>query len=146
MRGLFGMMEPFVLEETDPGKDLFALLFISFLLIGVVLWSGISASERRTPVHSNTSGGSIVVERRYLAELIPCDGGICLRQAGRHFRLPSEARKVAQEGFFPPGFKEPTLLILPPPSSLRARDLLVAVSALNEAGLRVEFRTPETER
>ncbi len=144
---IFGPFPPEeeTLGENDPGKDLFALLFVSFLLIGSALGWSLSAGEKRTPLKTNAAGKGAVVAMRYLARLKPCGKAVCLIQAGRTYRLPEEASRVAREGLFPPGFEGKTLIVLPPPPELRAGDLLLAVSALNQAGLRVEFRTPVKE-
>ena len=144
------ILRPFPLEEetfaeNDPGKDLFALLFVSFLLLGSVLGWSLSAGEKQTPLKTNAAGKGPVVSKRYLARLKPCGKAVCLLQAGKSYVLPEEASRVAREGLFPPGFKERTLIVLPPPPGLKAADLLLAVSALNQAGLRVEFRAPRKE-
>ncbi len=142
MRTLFGGQDVFGADETDPGKDLFALLFISFLILGTIVLSGVSQGEKRTPLKANAAGGKMIIEKKYLARLAPCGGTLCLEQAGKRFRLPDEAQRVAREALFPPESKERVLVILPPGPGVGAADLLTAVSALNQAGLRVEFRAP----
>lgn len=127
-------------DEIDPGKDLFALLFLCFFLImGVLLVYVNHASEKTVRVKSNsaTSGQGIVIEKDKVAYLVLDDDRLYLLQGDKRFSLPEDARLIEKKVRFQKG---KTLIVASPGPEIAAPLLLQAVEALNGVGIKVEFR------
>ena len=132
---------------ADPGKDLFALLALTFLVICVLFMVASRTTEHPTPV--DTAAPSRV-ERPVVnpppAVMRIGGNGIEVVQEGRSWNLPAQAGKVALEAQLreAPG-EAPTLLVDPPGSDLNVNQLLQAIRMLNEVGVHVSFLVASTE-
>ncbi|MES9902649.1 MAG: hypothetical protein ABW168_08190 [Sedimenticola sp.] len=81
--------------ESDPGKDLFAVLFLSFFLISVLLM--MSASPKYNGVSPGvTSGGSVVINAP-LARLVREEGVLYLKQSDKRWRVPEQMQILKEE-------------------------------------------------
>ena len=127
---------------ADPGKDLFALLSLTFLVICILFMVASRTAENSLPVDS---AGPSRVERPVVnpppAAMQGGEQGIEIVQEGRHWKLPAEAAALASEAALleTPG-ELPILIVDLPGGDLRADQLVLAVQVLNAAGVRVSFR------
>ena len=127
---------------ADPGKDLFALLALTFLVICVLFMVATRTSETSLPVDS---AGPSRVERPVVnpppAAMQGGEQGIEVVQEDRLWKLPAEAGALAREAELleTPG-ELPILIVDLPGAELRADQLVLAVQVLNGAGVRVSFR------
>jgi len=145
------MFDPFSLyqcdgheTEMDPGKDLFALLFMSFFLISVLMLLAIGGANGKVPV--NTSGtpadSTVVLDEGLLARIKVEDGGISLCQGESCWPLPEGVENIKREArLFSQGPGIESLIVEDPGDQVGAGTMLVAGKALNDAGIKVEFRT-----
>lgn len=125
---------------SDPGKDLFALLFFSFFLISALLLLAGGSNPEAVGVNSAESKG-VKVEASHLALL---DEGPVLRQGKNSWRLPEEAEAASKQLLLTQnGAGEEVLIAESPSSRLPATQLLIGVQALNRAGVTLEFRSVE---
>ena len=127
---------------ADPGKDLFALLALTFLVLCVLFMVASYTAGSSLPVDS---AGPRRVERAVEppspAVMRRGERGIEVVQEGRVWRLPDEAAALAREAAFLDSAGElPVLLVDLPGAELRADQLVLAVQVLNGVGVRVSFR------
>ena len=125
---------------ADPGKDLFALLALTFLVITVLFMLAAQFAESPLPVETAARGA----ERAPApppAAMRGGEAGVVVAQDGRTWALPAQAAEIAREAVLheAPG-QPPVLIIDPPGADLSASQLVLAVQALNAAGVRVRFR------
>lgn len=130
--------------EMDPGKDLFALLFMSFFLIAVLMLISVGRSRGRVPI--NAAGppraSTVVLDRALLGRMEPHGRGVELCQGRRCWLLPQQAAEAAAQARFLPRRGGGRLLIVKDPGNrIGAGTMLRAVNALNRLGISVEFRT-----
>ena len=127
---------------ADPGKDLFALLALTFLVICVLFMAASRTSETSLPVDSAGPGRA---ERPVVnpppAAMRSTEQGIEVVQEDRLWKLPADAAALAREAALleTPG-ELPILIVDLPGAELRADQLVLAVQMLNGAGVRVSFR------
>ena len=129
---------------ADPGKDLFALLALTFLVISVILMLASHSAEAPLPVDTAAPGNA--EQAQALSNLPPAvirgvEEGVEVAQGGRVWKLPAQAAAVAREAALGEIPGKPSVLIVDPPSGdLSASQLVLAVQVLNAAGVRVRFR------
>ena len=127
---------------ADPGKDLFALLALTFLVICVLFMMASRTTKTSMPVDSAAPSR---VEQPVVnpppAVMRGGEQGIEVVQEGRLWTLPAQAASLAREAALreAPG-QAPILIVDPPGADLRADQLVLAVQVLNAAGVRVSFR------
>ena len=127
---------------ADPGKDLFALLALTFLVICVLFMVASRTSDTSLPVDSaGPSQDERPVEPPPHAAMRGGERGIEVVQEERLWTLPAEAAALAREAALleMPG-ELPILIVDLPGAELRADQLVQAVQMLNAAGVRVSFR------
>ena len=120
---------------ADPGKDLFALLALTFLVISVLFMVASRTADTSLPVDSaGPSRAERPVEPPPPAAMRSGQQGVEVVQEDRVWKLPAGAAALAREA---------ALLETPgelPGAELRADQLVLAVQVLNGAGVRVSFR------
>lgn len=127
---------------ADPGKDLFALLALTFLVISVLFMVASRTADTSLPVDSaGPSRAEQPAEPPPPAAMRSGEQGIEVVQEGRRWTLPAEAATLASEAALleTPG-ELPILIVDLPGAELRADQLVLAVQVLNGAGVRVSFR------
>lgn len=123
---------------ADPGKDLFALLALTFLVICVLFMVASRTADTSLPVDS---AGPSRAERPVVppppAAMRGGEQGIEVVQEDRIWKLPAEAAALAREATLleTPG-ESPILIVDLPGADLRADQLVLAVQVLNGAGVR----------
>jgi len=135
------------IDEIDPGKDIFALLFLSFFLINSVILICVSKQGENT-VSLNTAGtaGNKIIKSKHLARIIAKNGKICIIQNSKEFFLPNDIEKLRKNAIFEMnndknGKRTNTLIIHDPGKSISAGEMLSAVQLLNNANIGVDFRS-----
>lgn len=132
---------------ADPGKDLFALLALTFLVICVLFMVASRTADTSLPVDS---AGPSRAERSVVspspAAMRSGEQGIEVVQEDRRWKLPDEAAALARQAELleAPG-ELPVLIVDLPGAELRADQLVLAVQVLNGAGVRVSFRAVSEE-
>ncbi len=130
--------------EMDPGKDLFALLFMSFFLITVLMLFAVGRVNEQVPVNASSSPSSsaLVLGEELLAKIEVVDGKVEVCQGDKCWVLPDAAALLSSEaGLLERAGGEKVLVIEDPGNSVGAGTMLVAVKSLNDQGIGVEFRT-----
>ena len=124
----------------DPGKDLFALLAFMFFMISVILMQAAQQVAPPLPVDSITAGQASPTPP-VPAAIRGGDQGVFVEQGNDIWHLPAEAADLASEAELQevPGVP-PVLIVDPPSTELSANEFVLAVQALNSAGVRVQFR------
>ena len=125
---------------ADPGKDLFALLALVFLVLSVLFMLAAQLPEARLAVEL-AQRSAAPVPAAPAAVMRGGRSGAQVTQGGHTWVLPAQAARVASEAALGrvPG-QRPVLLVDPPGAELSARQLVRAVQALNGAGVQVRFR------
>jgi len=137
-------------DDIDPGKDIFALLFLSFFLINAVVLLCVSnQSHQSIQVKSNTKTSSgKTINTDMLAIVSNCNSKICITQKNRQFVLPDDINIMKKHALFEihkdkKGKELSTLIIRDPGNTISAGQLLTLVQQLNDANLSVDFRAIE---
>ena len=134
------------MSGADPGKDLFALLALTFLVITVLFMLAAQFPESPLPVDTAAQGAERTPAPAPAA-MRGGEAGVVVVQDGRTWTLPAQAAGVAHEAALheAPG-QPPVLIVDPPGADLSASQLVLAVQALNAAGVRVRFRAAVAKR
>ena len=145
---MFDPLHPFQCDgmetEMDPGKDLFALLFMSFFLIAILMLISVGSSHKRVVVNTSRppSSSTITLELDLLGRLISKGNGVELCQGSRCWLLPDQASALAREARFIRDLRgRRSLIVEDPGDRIGAGTMLAAVNSLNQHGIAVEFRT-----
>ena len=135
-------------DDIDPGKDIFALLFLSFFLINAVILICVSHQNEDT-IHLNNNNGQgdkKVIDSSQLANIMINNGKLLITQNKKTYIIPDEIQHLNKEAFFETkkdknGKKKRLLIINDPGKSLTAGEVLSAVNILNKNGIGVDFRS-----
>ncbi len=124
---------------ADPGKDLFALLFLSFFLIATLLVLARFVGTEGVPVAA-AEGGAGNAEA-IPARLIEVENQLWILQGESQWLIPEEAQPVATEAQLLDVTGGPPRLLLEKPSddAISAAELVTVVMALQRAGVSVEL-------
>ena len=91
-------------RAADPGKDLFAFLFIIIMVFSCMLLLSTEERQRRTeacraPTKSRAQSGFLQkVEPRLIGHLVKSDGRISLQFAGRNYHPIADFQKIKDDG------------------------------------------------
>lgn len=127
--------------EADPGKDLFALLFLSFLLICVVLLMAAQARISELELSLNLPAVSRSAPPVPAARLQKQEGRLLLRQASQSWRVPRDVAQVRQQARFRQKTGSVRLLpVVAPGEEISAGELIAVVAHLRAAGVQLVFQ------
>ena len=88
-------------QDNDPGKDIFALLFLAFFLINaVVLFCVSGKSEQTTRVNTAGAGQERLMEAGQIARLGKRSGQISITQENQTYLMPQDLKRFQKEGRF----------------------------------------------
>ena len=129
--------------ENDPGKDIFALLFLSFFLINAVVLICITKTSTPT-LNLNAGGNGKQVDASAIARIEFRDEKLYIVQNGVSYSLPEDFEKFEETARFEirkdrDGNETRTILIEDPGRSISAGQMLSAVKVLNDNRIGVEF-------
>ncbi len=133
-------------DEIDPGKDIFALLFLSFFLINAVIMICVShPGEQRVNVNAVSGNSLKIAVSSNIAQIRMVDKNLSILQGGTTYRIPNELNLLKTRGKFheskdAQGNPCNTLIVKDPGKSIMAGDLIRIVDHLNKAGIGVDFR------
>ena len=129
------------MSGADPGKDLFALLALTFLVVTVLFMLAARFAESPLPVDTASRSAEAHGPPPPPAAMRGGEHGVTVVQGERSWTLPAQAAEVAREAALHevPG-QPPALIVDPPGADLGADQLVLSVQALNAAGVRVRFR------
>ncbi|KPA14259.1 hypothetical protein MHK_005533 [Candidatus Magnetomorum sp. HK-1] len=137
------------IDDIDPGKDIFALLFLSFFLINAVILFCVSEQgDQNVQVNTAGKGQGKMLEQSYLATIKKTNDKICIIQNQETYFLPQDVKILIKQGKFDNQKDEngkacKTLTIHDPGNALSAGDMLDAIQILNNANIGVDFRAIE---
>lgn len=139
-------------DDIDPGRDIFALLFLSFFLINSVIMLCVSKQGEKT-VNVNTAGKARgkVIEASLLASIAIIDEKVCVTQNGISYYFPEDMDHFRKEARFETrhdekGNKHLTIIVHDPGKAMTAGEMLAVVQMLNNADIGVDFRTVRVKR
>ncbi len=133
-------------DEVDPGKDIFALLFMSFFLINAVILLCVTRRpEQSVDVVSRPAAAAVSAESGVPAAIVKQGGRIGLAQKNRFYAVPGDLDRMKAEAEFiavpnPDGPEGRLLVIRNPGKDLNAMELLKLVSAVQGAGISTRFQ------
>jgi len=134
------------IDDIDPGKDIFALLFLSFFLINAVILICVSPqNEESIHMNTNAKGTQKVIDSSRIANIMINNGKISITQNNKTYLLPDEMQQLNKEAFFEThkdknGKNQRLLIFNDPGKSLTAGEMLSAINILNKNGIGVDFR------
>lgn len=134
-------------DDIDPGKDIFALLFMCFFLINAIfLCCNLSTGEKTVHVSAAEEKGSTQLPLDSLASIEVDGEHLYLIQKGVRFALPDDLDRLRNEGLFESGKDEQgepfsRIFVRNPGSSVAAGDMINVVRILHRAKIGVDFRT-----
>ena len=137
------------MDDIDPGKDIFALLFLSFFLINAVILFCVSEQgNQNVQVNTAGKGQGKMIEQSYLATIKKTNDKICIIQNQTTYILPQDVEILRKKGRFDKqkdkdGKHHSTLTIHDPGNALTAGDMLDAIQILNNSNIGVDFRAIE---
>lgn len=133
---LFGVFDE-ASHEADPGKDLFALLFLGFFLVSVMLMLVGQTVEKPVPVNSSAPK-TVTTEPPVPAWLEKTEAGIMITQQAHDWlvtgdltTLESQAKLTVKED------GRQVMSIVTPDETFTAVDLMSVIAALNQQGIGV---------
>ena len=132
-------------EENDPGKDIFALLFLSFFLINAVVLVCVSNPSAPTVNIDAASGAEgKAIDPTYLAAIEIEGPAVIVVQNNISYFLPKDFEKFRKTARFEyqtdeKGNETPMLMIEDPGTRLTAGQMLTAVKMLNDNRIGVQF-------
>lgn len=144
--------EDYSTDDIDPGKDIFALLFLSFFLINAVVLLCISKQgEQAVNVNTASKGGGKIIESSLLAHIAIINGKVCVTQNSISYFLPKDLEHFRKEARFEThndekGNKHFTIIVHDPGKAMTAGEMLVVVQMLNNANIGVDFRTVQGKK
>jgi len=133
-------------EEIDPGKDIFALLFLSFFLINAVVLLCVSEQpHENVSVNTTGKGKGQKIEKAYVATIRYDNNQVCIIQNQTKYCLPDDMDRLLTEAMFKTrndasGKSIKLLTISDPGSSISAGKMLSVIQMLNHANVGVDFR------
>ncbi len=139
--------DDFNTDDIDPGKDIFALLFLSFFLINAVVLLCVSKQgEQTVNVNSSAKGGDKAIESSMIANIDLTNGKACITQNDKTYTLPEDQKRFLEKARFETsldknGEENRLIIIRDPGKDLSAGEMLKVVQVLNDAGIGVDFRT-----
>jgi len=134
------------IDDIDPGKDIFALLFLSFFLINAVILICVSnQNEDSVRMNSSSQGKHKVIEASHLARIIIHNKKLSIIQNKKTYSIPDDIQQLSKEAFFEMkkdknGKNQKLLIINDPGKTLTAGEMLSVVNILNKNGIGVDFR------
>jgi len=135
-----------MIDDIDPGKDIFALLFLSFFLINAVVLFCISDDQQKNnvPVNTTEKKKGKRIDQSFLATMLIQKNKICIYQKNKQYCLPEDIDNMIAKANFQKrevesGNSVNVLTIIDPGQSISAGSLLKAIEMLNKAKISVEF-------
>jgi hypothetical protein len=134
-------------DDIDPGKDIFALLFLSFFLINAVLLFCISKQgEQTTNINTAGTGGKKTIQSSFLATIKRSGKKIVILQDNKAYSIPNDIHAFKTNAHFDirfdkKGNKHLTLFAEDPGKTMTAGEMLRVVQILNSEKIGVDFRT-----
>ncbi len=133
-------------DDADPGKDIFALLFLSFFLINAFILLCVSKpGEEAVAINTAGAGHSEKIDAALLGSLQVEADRVYLVQNEKRYLIPDDLKQFREEGNFltirddQDGGRTAAIL-QDPGHSMTAGKLLQVVTALNNADIEVDFR------
>ena len=139
-----------LVDDIDPGKDIFALLFLSFFLINaVVLFCVSEQQQENVSVNTAGKGQGKTIEQSFLAKLKTQNDQLCIVQNNKCYCLPGDLITLIKQAKFESrkdknGQSIKLLTIKDPGKSISAGALLSVIQILNKANIGVDFHSVET--
>ena len=88
-------------DDIDPGKDIFALLFLSFFLINaVVLFCVSEQTDEKVSVNTSGKGQGKSIEKSYLAAIKKQGNQLCIVQNKGVYCLPDDMNLFIEKALF----------------------------------------------
>ena len=134
------------IDDIDPGKDIFALLFLSFFLINAVILICFSRqSDDSFRVNTSRQGNQKVMTASQLARLMIKNGKISIIQNKKTYAIPENLEQLKKDALFKTqrdnkGKKKNILTLNDPGNTLTAGEMLSVVNMLNKFDIGVDFR------
>jgi hypothetical protein len=138
--------------DIDPGKDIFALLFLSFFLINtIVLFCLSNQAGIATTISTEGEGRGKPIDNSLIAHVGIQDKKAYLIQNRLRYLIPEDLHRLRKEDRLKivedeNGNKYPKLFVQDPGKSMTAGEILEVVQMLNREKISVEFHTPEGVR
>jgi hypothetical protein len=139
-------------DEIDPGKDIFALLFLSFFLINAVVLLCVSEqSHENVSVNTSGKGQGKKIEQSCLATIKHNNNKLCIIQNQTTYYLPDDLPDLLSKAKFETrldnnGKSVKLITISDPGTSISAGSMLSVIQILNNANIGVDFRPVATSQ
>ncbi|CAN2039773.1 Biopolymer transport protein ExbD/TolR [Candidatus Magnetomoraceae bacterium gMMP-15] len=143
---LFNCYDDDKIDDIDPGKDIFALLFLSFFLINsVVLLCVSKQGEQSINVNTVNADKGKTIKASFLTGIELKNGKIFVSQNNISYVLPNDLNRFRKEAKFDTiydekGNKHLNLIVKDPGKTMTAGEMLNVVHLLNNADIGVDFR------